>query len=128
MIITCQNVHLFCKGDRLSDIFWNYNHIFYFERLMCIASLVIKFKIFILGSHGRRNVSAELQMVAQYAAQVACREDALSSHSPEHLYRHPTSNGNSVNFMSIVFSMSTSLSIDNNGWISPFSVITQMIS
>lgn len=52
----------------------------------------------ISGGHGRRNVSAELQMVAQYAAQVAHREDGhhvQSNHSPEN-YRQVTSNGNSV--------------------------------
>ncbi|KAF2879290.1 hypothetical protein ILUMI_26882 [Ignelater luminosus] len=51
------------------------------------------------GGHGRRNVSAELQMVAHYAAQVAHRSDdshQISSHSPEHVYRQPTSNGNSI--------------------------------
>ncbi|CAH0564603.1 unnamed protein product [Brassicogethes aeneus] len=49
------------------------------------------------GNHGKRSVSAELQMVAQYAAQVAHREEAhhmQSSHSPD--YRQPTSNGNSI--------------------------------
>ncbi|XP_025837157.1 forkhead box protein K1 isoform X2 [Agrilus planipennis] len=48
--------------------------------------------------HGRRNVSADLQMVAQYAAQVAHRDDGHHStaHSPEHIYRQPTSNGNSL--------------------------------
>lgn len=53
---------------------------------------------FVTGGHGRRNVSADLQMVAQYAAQVAHREDGhhvQSNHSPEH-YRQVTSNGNSV--------------------------------
>lgn len=37
-------------------------------------------------------------MVAHYAAQVAHRDDGhqVSSHSPEHVYRQPTSNGNSV--------------------------------
>ncbi|KAJ3644512.1 hypothetical protein Zmor_022237 [Zophobas morio] len=52
------------------------------------------------GGHGRRNVSADLQMVAAYAAQVARRDDGggshhVQNHSPDH-YRHPTSNGNSV--------------------------------
>ncbi|KAF5289738.1 hypothetical protein FQA39_LY03655 [Lamprigera yunnana] len=51
------------------------------------------------GGHGRRNVSAELQMVAHYAAQVAHRSDdghPMSSHSPDHVYRQPTSNGNTI--------------------------------
>uniref|UniRef100_A0A1Y1KK34 Fork-head domain-containing protein n=1 Tax=Photinus pyralis TaxID=7054 RepID=A0A1Y1KK34_PHOPY len=51
------------------------------------------------GGHGRRNVSAELQMVAHYAAQVAHRGDdghSMSSHSPDHVYRQPTSNGNAI--------------------------------
>ncbi|KAL3274398.1 hypothetical protein HHI36_015791 [Cryptolaemus montrouzieri] len=49
------------------------------------------------GSHGKRNVSADLQMAAAYAAQVAHREEQYvpASHSPEN-YRQPTSNGNSV--------------------------------
>ncbi|XP_044252699.1 forkhead box protein K1 [Tribolium madens] len=51
------------------------------------------------GGHGRRNVSADLQMVAAYAAKVARRDEGASSHhvqshSPDH-YRHPT-NGNSI--------------------------------
>ncbi|XP_019881399.1 forkhead box protein K1 [Aethina tumida] len=49
------------------------------------------------GNHSKRSVSAELQMVAQYAAQVAHRDDShhiQSSHSPD--YRQPTSNGNSI--------------------------------
>ncbi|CAH1161213.1 unnamed protein product [Phyllotreta striolata] len=49
-------------------------------------------------NHGnKRNVQADLQMVAHYAAQVAHRDDTHhvpSSHSPE--YRQPTSNGNAV--------------------------------
>lgn len=48
-------------------------------------------------SHGKRNVQADLQMVAAYAAaQVAHRDDGhvSQSHSPD--YRQPTSNGNSV--------------------------------
>ncbi|XP_030764464.1 forkhead box protein K1-like [Sitophilus oryzae] len=51
-------------------------------------------------SHGKRNVHADLQMVAAYAAaQVAHRDDNNSqhvqqNHSPE--YRHSTSNGNSA--------------------------------
>jgi forkhead box protein K len=55
------------------------------------------------GGHGRRNVSADLQMVAAYAAQVARRDEGTSSHhvqsghshSPDP-YRNPTSNGNSI--------------------------------
>lgn len=56
---------------------------------------------FLVGGHGRRNVSADLQMVAHYAAEVARRDNGnnshhvQSSHSPDN-YRHPTSNGNSV--------------------------------
>lgn len=53
------------------------------------------------GSHGnnhsKRNVQADLQMVAQYAAQVAHRDDSHHvppSHSPD--YRQPTSNGNAM--------------------------------
>ncbi|CAG9767323.1 unnamed protein product [Ceutorhynchus assimilis] len=48
------------------------------------------------GSHSKRNVQADLQMVAAYAAaQVRGDEQHVSqSHSPE--YRHPTSNGNSA--------------------------------
>ncbi|XP_044760611.1 forkhead box protein K1 isoform X2 [Coccinella septempunctata] len=48
------------------------------------------------GGHGRRNVSADLQMAASYAAQVAHREDPYvpASHSPEN-YRQSTANGNS---------------------------------
>ncbi|XP_045478151.1 forkhead box protein K1 isoform X2 [Harmonia axyridis] len=48
------------------------------------------------GGHGRRNVSADLQMAASYAAQVAHREEQYvpASHSPEN-YRQSTSNGNS---------------------------------
>lgn len=47
------------------------------------------------GSHSKRNVSADLQMVAAYAAQVAHREDHLqANHSPD--YRQANSNGNSV--------------------------------
>ncbi|KAL1497389.1 hypothetical protein ABEB36_008367 [Hypothenemus hampei] len=46
-------------------------------------------------SHSKRNVQADLQMVAAYAAaQVAHRDDGQQSHSPD--YRHPTSNGNSI--------------------------------
>ncbi|CAH1106618.1 unnamed protein product [Psylliodes chrysocephalus] len=48
-------------------------------------------------NHGKRNVQADLQMVAHYAAQVAHRDDSQhvpSSHSPE--YRQPTSNGNAI--------------------------------
>lgn len=50
------------------------------------------------GGHGRRNVSADLQMVAAYAAQVAHSNDGghvHSNHSPDQ-YRQVTSNGNSV--------------------------------
>lgn len=50
----------------------------------------------LLGGHGRRNVSADLQMVAAYAAQVAHDGQHIqSNHSPEQ-YRQVTSNGNSV--------------------------------
>lgn len=53
------------------------------------------------GGHGRRNISADLQMVAACAAQVVRGGDvsgshASSSHSPEQQYRQPTANGNSV--------------------------------
>lgn len=51
------------------------------------------------GGHGRRNVSADLQMVAAYAAQVAHSNDGgghvHTNHSPDQ-YRQVTSNGNSV--------------------------------
>jgi len=51
------------------------------------------------GHGGRRNVSADLQMVAQFAAQVVHRDDRdplqIPGHSPDH-YRQSTSNGNSV--------------------------------
>ena len=61
----------------------------------CVDSLPL-----FVGGHGRRNVSADLQMVAAYAAQVARRDAGGGSHhdqnhSPDH-YRQPTSNGNSV--------------------------------
>ncbi|XP_018570845.1 forkhead box protein K1 isoform X1 [Anoplophora glabripennis] len=49
------------------------------------------------GGHGKRNVQADLQMVAQYAAQVVHRDDSHhvpQSHSPE--YRQSTPNGNSI--------------------------------
>ncbi|CAH1116169.1 unnamed protein product [Phaedon cochleariae] len=49
------------------------------------------------GSHGKRNVQADLQMAAQYAAQVVHRDEVHPlppSHSPD--YRQPTSNGSSV--------------------------------
>ncbi|XP_017778977.1 PREDICTED: forkhead box protein K2 isoform X1 [Nicrophorus vespilloides] len=62
--------------------------------------------VHLAGGHGRRNISADLQMVAAYAAQVAHRDEvagggggvghhAPQSHSPDH-YRQPTSNGNSI--------------------------------
>lgn len=56
------------------------------------------------GGHGRRNISADLQMVAHYAAQVVSGTSdvsgshASSSHSPEHQYRPSTANGNSVSY------------------------------
>lgn len=49
------------------------------------------------GGHGRRNISADLNLVAHYAAQVVHPEDVHQSsanHSPD--YRQPTPNGNSV--------------------------------
>ncbi|KAG5898518.1 hypothetical protein JTB14_038471 [Gonioctena quinquepunctata] len=49
------------------------------------------------GSHGKRNIQADLAMAAHYAAEVAHRDDSHQvpqSHSPD--YRQPTSNGNSV--------------------------------
>lgn len=57
--------------------------------------------IYVSGGHGRRNVSADLQMVAAYAAQVAHRDDSqhvTASHSPDQ-YRQVTSNGNSVYYI-----------------------------
>ncbi|VEN43613.1 unnamed protein product [Callosobruchus maculatus] len=48
-------------------------------------------------NHGKRNVQADLQMVAQYAAQVAHRDETHHvppSHSPD--YRQSTSNGNAI--------------------------------
>lgn len=59
--------------------------------------LPLKFLLF-PGNHGRRNIQADLQMVAAYAAQVTHRDDShhiQSSHSPDH-YRQPTSNGSAV--------------------------------
>lgn len=50
-----------------------------------------------MGGSSKRNVSADLQLAAQYAAQVSHRDDGHqvpSSHSPD--YRQATSNGNSV--------------------------------
>lgn len=59
--------------------------------------MLFMFPIWLLGGHGRRNVSADLQMVAAYAAQVAHDgQHVQSNHSPDQ-YRQVTSNGNSVN-------------------------------
>lgn len=78
--------------------------------------LNICFSLYIIsGSHGghmgessKRNISADLQLAAQYAAQVTHRDDghqASSNHSPD--YRQATSNGNSVsnknNFKLLIF-------------------------
>lgn len=73
--------------------FWPENQFF----IIFIEELNVQIYFFAAGGHGRRNVSADLQMAASYAAQVAHREDQFipASHSPDN-YRQNTSNGNSV--------------------------------